>query len=175
MKSPDRSAKRATRKSPVRENCTPGFVRGHPGDRVSYLDYNIILYAVGLISFYFLLKNKEKPFVNNAPVTSLKTFFIVFLYGQRVSFIQTFYKSSKNYGVILLLLLSAPIIISPLNLWCGVSNLMFAAGVWHPPVIKILGITISILPVTFGFIGLYIFFYILWCDYRKSMERIEQK
>jgi len=31
-------AKRATLKSPVRENCTPGFVRGHPGDRVSYLD-----------------------------------------------------------------------------------------------------------------------------------------
>jgi len=39
MKSPDRSAKRATLKSPVRENCTPGFVRGHPGDRVSYLDF----------------------------------------------------------------------------------------------------------------------------------------
>jgi hypothetical protein len=36
----DGSAKRATLKSPVRENCTPGFVRGHPGDRVSYLDFN---------------------------------------------------------------------------------------------------------------------------------------
>jgi beta-glucosidase len=34
----ERSAKRATLKSPVRENRTPGFVRGHPGDRVPYLD-----------------------------------------------------------------------------------------------------------------------------------------
>jgi hypothetical protein len=34
----ERSAKRATLKSPVRENRTPGFMRGHPGDRVPYLD-----------------------------------------------------------------------------------------------------------------------------------------
>jgi hypothetical protein len=32
------SAKRAPVKSPVRENCTPGSVGGHPGDRVSYPD-----------------------------------------------------------------------------------------------------------------------------------------
>jgi hypothetical protein len=38
MREITRSAKRAILKSPVREYRSPGSVRGHPGDRVSYLD-----------------------------------------------------------------------------------------------------------------------------------------
>ena len=34
----DASAKRVYPRSPVREYRTPGSVRGHPGNRVSYLD-----------------------------------------------------------------------------------------------------------------------------------------
>jgi hypothetical protein len=35
------SAKRVFSKSPVREYCTPGSVRGHPGNRVFYLDFRL--------------------------------------------------------------------------------------------------------------------------------------
>jgi len=38
---PQASAKRVCPRSPVREYRTPGSVRGHPGNRVSYLDPSV--------------------------------------------------------------------------------------------------------------------------------------
>jgi len=146
----------------------------HLGGWWVLLIYSFLLYIVGLIALYYLLKYRGKPFMNVVPVASLKEFIMVFIYGQKVSFIQTFYKLPKNPGIALLFLLSIPITASPANLWAGISNLVFAYGIWHPPSIKIMPFVWIVLVVV-GLLALYMFFYILWRDYRKSMGRIEQK